>query len=171
MIGKQELMAYLYQIDGKLRKKVTLVAVGGTAMTLYGLKEATKDVDFCVAKKEDFDLVAAADRKVNGQFRLDLFSEGHIYVLQLPEDYAAKSRPIKEQFENLIVKLLSPIDIILTKASRLNERDVEDIRELVSKKRVDKNKLIERYNLVKSTYAGSEAAFRDRFEQVVKELF
>ena len=171
MIGKQELLAYLRQIDEQLGKKVTLVAVGGTAMTLYGLKEATKDVDFCAQTREDWAAVHAAAKKAKSGFRLDLFREGHIYILQLPEDYASKSGLVKEQFKNLEVKLLSPIDIILTKTSRLNERDVEDIRALISKKRVDKKKLIERYELVKDTYAGSEAAFQDRFEQVLKAFF
>lgn len=171
MIDKQELLAYLHQINGQLRKKVTLVAVGGTAMTLYGLKEATKDIDFCAANKEDFSLISSIVKKISGKFRLDLFSESHIYILQLPENYVAKSRPLKEQFRNLEVRLLSPIDIILTKTSRLNERDLEDIRALVSKKRVDKKKLIKRYQLVKSTYAGSETAFQDRFEQVIKAFF
>ena len=171
MIDKQEVLAYLHQIDKQLGKKVTLVAVGGTAMTLYDLKEATKDVDFCAANKEDFSIISSIAKKISGKFRLDLFSEGHIYILQLPDDYTAKSRPLKVQFKNLEVKLLSPIDIILTKTSRLNERDIEDIQALISKKRVNKKKLIERYNLVKGTYAGNEAAFHDRFEQVIKEFF
>ena len=171
MINKQDLLAYLHKIDRQLKKKVTLVAVGGTAMTLYGLKEATKDVDFCVVNKDNFALISLIDKKIGGKFRLDMFSNGHIYILQLPKDYAAKSRHVKEQFKNLTVKLLSPIDIILTKTSRLNERDLEDIRSLVSKNRIDKNKLIERYELVKDTYAGSNAAFQDRFEQVLKAFF
>lgn len=171
MISSEDLMSYLRQLDKLLKRKVTLVAVGGTAMTLYGLKEATKDVDFCTQTKEDWAAVNSAAKKAKSRFRLDLFREGHIYILQLPEDYAPKSRPLKEQFKNLEVKLLSPIDIILTKTSRLNERDVEDIRALVTNKRVDKKKLIERYKLVKGTYAGSEAAFQERFEQVIKEFF
>lgn len=171
MTDKQDLLAYLHQIGNELKKKVTLVAAGGTAMTLYDLKEATKDVDFCAQTREDWASVHSAAKKVKSGFRLDLFREGHIYILQLPDDYMTKSRPLKAQFKNLVVKLLSPIDIILTKTSRLNERDIEDIRALVSKKRVDKRKLIERYELVKSTYAGNEAAFQDRFEQVIKEFF
>ena len=171
MISKPDLTEYLDRIDKQLKQKITIVAVGGTAMTLHGLKESTKDVDFCVQTKEDWAAVHSAAKKVKSGFRLDLFSEGHIYILQLPEDYVSKSRLLKVRFKHLEVRLLSPIDIILTKASRLNERDVEDIRALVTKKRVDKKKLIERYKLVKSTYAGSEAAFHERFEQVLKEFF
>lgn len=171
MIDKQELLGYLRQIDEQLKKKVTLVAVGGTAMTLYGLKEATKDVDFCAPTKDGLAAVQTAAKKVKSDFRLDLFTEGYIYILQLPEDYITKSRPVKEPFRNLTVRLLSPIDIILTKASRLNERDLEDIRALVSRKRINKNKLIERYDMVKNTYAGSNVAFQNRFEQVLKAFF
>lgn len=171
MISKGDLLAYLHQIDSLLDRKITLVAVGGTARTLYGLKESTKDVDFCALSKDDQDLIRSISEKTSKAFRLDLFREGHSFILQLPEDYAAKSRPIKESFKNLIVKLLSPIDIILTKTSRLNERDLEDIRALVSKKRIDKKRLIKRYEMVKETYAASNMAFHERFEQVIKEFF
>ena len=171
MISKLDLMEYLNRIDKQLKQKITVVAVGGTAMTLHGLKESTKDVDFCVQTRGDWEAVKSAARRISSTLRLDLFQGGFIYTLQLPDDYAKKAQPIKAKLRNLEVRLLSPIDIIITKTARLNERDIEDIRALVSKKRVDKKKLIERYELVKSSYAGSETAFNDRFEQVIKEFF
>ena len=52
MIKKEELLPYLEDMDRFLKKKVTLVAVGGTAMTLLNLKDSTKDIDFCAETKE-----------------------------------------------------------------------------------------------------------------------
>src|SRR5471030_834283 len=43
-----DLMQVLETWDSKLRKKVFLAACGGTALTLYGHKESTKDVDFLI---------------------------------------------------------------------------------------------------------------------------
>ena len=171
MISKLDLKEYLDLIDKQLQQKITVVAVGGTAMTLYGLKEATKDVDFCVQTKGDWAAIQSAAKKTRSNFRLDLFQGGHIYALQLPDNYAKKAQPIKTKLRNLEVRLLSPIDIIITKTARLNERDIEDIRTLVSKKRVDKKKLMERFGLVKGSYVASDRDFQARFEQVMKEFF
>jgi len=38
MITKNDLLLWLKEVDSKLEKKIVLVAVGGTAMTLLGLK-------------------------------------------------------------------------------------------------------------------------------------
>ena len=171
MISKLNLMEYLDRIDKQLKKKITVVAVGGTAMTLYDLKEATKDVDFCAQTKEDWIALQSAAKKTRSNFRLDLFQGGHIYTLQLPDDYAKKARPIKTKLRNLKVRLLSHIDIIITKTARLNERDIEVLRALISKKRVDKKKLMERFRLIKDSYVASDRDFQARFEQVIKEFF
>lgn len=171
MISKPDLTEYLDRIDKQLKQKITVVAVGGTAMTLHGLKESTKDVDFCVQTKGDWEAVKSAARRISSTFRLDLFQGGFIYTLQLPDDYAKKAQPIKAKLRNLEVRLLSPIDIIITKTARLNERDIEDIRAIVSKKRVNKKKLMQRFRLVKGSYVASDRDFQARFEQVIKEFF
>jgi len=41
MITKKDLLNWLKEIDSKLKDKVVLTAVGGTAMTLLDLKEST----------------------------------------------------------------------------------------------------------------------------------
>ena len=171
MISKPDLTEYLDRIDKQLKQKITVVAVVGTAMTFHGLKESTKDVDCCVQTRGDWEAVKSAARRISSTFRLDLLQGGFIYTLQLPDDYAKKARPMKTKLRNLEVRLLSRIDIIITKTARLNERDIEDIRALVSKKRVDKKKLIERFSLVKDSFVASDRDFQARFEQVIKEFF
>jgi hypothetical protein len=52
MIKKSDLIKWLKGIDKKLEKKITLVAVGGTAMTLLNLKPSTIDIDFCISSKD-----------------------------------------------------------------------------------------------------------------------
>ena len=47
-ISKQGLLDTLSGWNGFLKKKVHLIACGGTAMTLIGVKASTKDVDFVV---------------------------------------------------------------------------------------------------------------------------
>ena len=47
-INKQGLLDELIIWDGFLRRTVHLIACGGTAMTLLGVKESTKDIDLVV---------------------------------------------------------------------------------------------------------------------------
>ena len=52
------------RISKYLQRKVTTYAHGGTALTLLGIKESTKDVDFSFTDRNDFDLVAGTLTKM-----------------------------------------------------------------------------------------------------------
>ena len=84
MIAKKDLLNWLKKIDGKLKKNITLIAVGGTAMTLLNFKESTIDVDFDVSR-DDYNLFKNA---IDKTFRVDIFVDGYIFSEQLPEDSA-----------------------------------------------------------------------------------
>lgn len=75
MITKKDLLSWLKKIDSKLKKKITLIAVGGTAMTLLNFKESTIDVDFDVGR-DDYDLFKNA---IDKTFRVDIFVDGYIF--------------------------------------------------------------------------------------------
>ncbi len=47
-LDKNELLDHMRAWNRILKRKVHLIACGGTAMTLLGVKESTKDVDFMV---------------------------------------------------------------------------------------------------------------------------
>lgn len=69
----------------------------------------------------------------------------------------------------IILKALDPVDIIITKAARLNARDEEDIVALV--KFVKKEDLMERFEKVVKTYAGREEEYRYHFQIILKRFF
>ena len=54
-VSKTELLGFLDLFDQELDKNIGLIAVGGTAMTLLGIKASTKDIDFNIPSKEDFE--------------------------------------------------------------------------------------------------------------------
>ena len=56
MIANKNLLEWLRKIDNKLNRKIIIIAVGGTALTLMNLKESTKDIDLCV-EKSDYELL------------------------------------------------------------------------------------------------------------------
>lgn len=164
MIEKNELLEWLSIVDKKLNKKITLIAVGGTAMTLLGLKPSTRDVDFCLASKDKKHFESALDKK----FVVDIFTDGYIFSEQLPSDYAEKSREITV-LSNITLKALSPVDIIITKAARFNARDEEDIETL--SKYANKEELIKRFEKVVKTFSGREEDYRYHFDIILKRFF
>ena len=164
MIEKNDLVKWLQKVDKNLKKHILVVAVGGTAMTLLGLKSSTVDVDFCVNSKDKEELEAA----ISGTFKVDIFVDGYIFSEQLPDDYMSKAKEIIEM-KNITLKALSPTDIIITKAARLNARDEEDIEALA--KHVDKEILVKRFKIVVKTYAGSEKQYNENFNHILKMFF
>lgn len=164
MIDKSALLQWLKEIDLRLKSRMTIVAVGGTAMTLLGLKPSTIDIDLCVTAKDKLKLESTAGKK----FRVDFFTDGYIFSEQLPEDYVEKAKEILA-LKNLVVKALSPVDIIITKAARLNARDEEDIKSLV--KFVAREELIERFSQVVGTYAGNEEQYRYHMEVILRRFY
>ena len=164
MIDKNDLVKWLQKVDKNLKKHILVVAVGGTAMTLLGLKSSTVDVDFCVNSEDKEELEAA----ISGTFKVDIFVDGYIFSEQLPDDYMSKAKEIIEM-KNITLKALSPTDIIITKAARLNARDEEDIEALA--KHVDKEILVKRFKIVVKTYAGSEKQYNENFNHILKMFF
>ena len=101
-------------------------------------------------------------------FRVDIFVDGFIFSEQLPDDYVEKSKMVLE-LKNISLKVLHPVDIVITKTARLNARDEEDIRAIV--KFVDKVELLKRFDQVVDTYVGREEDYRQNFRYVVDRYF
>jgi len=168
MITKQDLLDWLKEIDNRLDREIEIVAVGGTAMTLLNLKESTRDVDFCLETKE-FDLFKKLVKSES--FKVDLFRDGFIFALQLPDDYSELAQESGENFKNIKLKTLKMEDIVLTKTSRLNARDQEDIQALAKTGKVDINFLKKRFEEICDTFAGSENDYRYHFGLVLRTYF
>lgn len=167
MIDKNDLLSWLAEKDILLEKEMTLVAVGGTAMTLLGLKSSTIDIDFCLttADKKIFEKIM---NKKDKQWKIDLFIDGYIFSEQLPSDYVEIAKEIK-RMNHIVLKALHPVDVVITKAARLNARDEEDIAALATF--VNKEDLLRRFEKVVKTYAGKEEDYRYHFEIILKRFF
>ena len=164
MIDRNALLKWLRSIDKKLRRKITLIAVGGTAMTLLGLKSSTRDVDFCISSEEKKDF----EKALNKKFKVDIFTDGYIFSEQLPGEYIDKSKEISS-LKRIRLTSLSPEDIIITKAARFNARDEEDIQSLA--KYVNKQELMERFEEVVRSYSGKAEDYRYHMKIILKRYF
>jgi len=164
MISKNDLLKWIKEVDKRLKNKIVLLAVGGTAMTLLGLKPSTRDIDFCVKSSQKLDFQKACDDR----YRVDLFVDGYIFSEQLPDDYLDIAVEIMN-LKNVELKALAPVDIIITKAARLNARDEEDIS--VIAKSVPKDFLVKRFFEVANSYAGNEEHFKYHLEVILKRFY
>ena len=142
----------IFNLIGRaLKEKVECFVVGGTAMMFLGLKEVTKDIDIVFQARKDYETfksslinLGAKDTKAEiinpekvscilslGNARFDLFLE-HLIHFRLTKTVMSRTKEIHE-FGNLIVKVVSPEDIILFKSMADREADKIDAAELAKK--------------------------------------
>jgi len=128
-IDKSRLLNFLEEIDREMPRQITLVAVGGTAMTLLDAKPSTLDIDF-TGPREDIALFDRVHKTIPHGMKIDTWADGRVFSQCLPPDYLTKSKKMKE-FRNIELRALDPLDIVVTKIGRLDERDIQDIQECI----------------------------------------
>ena len=118
---KSALLDFLEVLNEDLTRKITLVAAGGTAMTLLDLKPSSILTSQFPAVTC---LSSSAPSKIINQ--ASKWTDGTVFSQSLPDDYLEKSKKIQE-YSHIILKALHPLDTVVTKIGRLNQRDIQDI--------------------------------------------
>ena len=165
---KSALFDFLSVLNEDLAKKITLVAAGGTAMTLLDLKPSTIDIDL-IPGCDRLDFEQALKSNPPG-YKVDRWTDGCIFCQTLPNDYLEKSIKIKE-FSHIVLRALQPLDIIVTKIGRLNARDLQDIEACIKKANVSEAEIEERAMLVVQTYVGPEEDYLYHLNLVLEKFF
>jgi len=170
-LDKASLLDFVGLVDEEITQKISIIAVGGTAMTLLGLKSSTIDVDFDFPRPEDLAAFNDAVNIINPGLRIDKFIGSQIFSVSLPSDYDAMSLPIKTHKPLKHVKLfaLHPLDLVVTKVGRLNDRDVEDIKTCIETYRLTRKQVEKRGLSVEE--AGNERIYRDNLKYVLEHFF
>jgi len=139
-LNKQTLTELLGQWNSFLRRKVHLVACGGTALTLMDIKPSTKDVDFIVPIKQEYQYLIKTLKDLgykqqtgsgwhkNGNlFVFDLFMGQRIHTTDLLESPLEKgNHTLFKEFSHLYIGILNPYDLIASKLFRGTAVDFED---------------------------------------------
>jgi hypothetical protein len=158
MISIEKQQGLLLAISKKLKKPITIYAVGGTAMMFLGFKDATLDIDLVFENKDDKEVFKEAilslgykaldsriiyGGKANrpemfslGDERFDLFVNEVIDFIFSEE----MQKRVKQthQFEgNLILKVANPNDIILMKCATDRLKDLDDANNIIRNFTVD----------------------------------
>ncbi len=167
--NKSALFDLLEVLNEDLTKKITLVAAGGTAMTLLDLKDSTLDIDFTIPGCDRIEFEQVLRSNPPG-YKVDRWTDGCVFCQTLPRDYLEKSIKIKE-FSHITLRVLQPVDIIVTKIGRLNDRDIQDIELCIRKCNVSEAEIKERALLVVQTYVGPEEDYLNHLDLVLKRFF
>ena len=163
-VSLRQLLRFLGEVQKVLERRIVLVAVGGTAMTLYRLKSSTIDVDF-TGPAGDVALFVEAVKRVQPGFKVDVWPNGQVFSQFLPPDYLRRSRLIKK-LRRIELRALAPVDIVVTKIGRLDQRDLDDVEMCIKRTRLRKSDVAHRAERVE--YAGNRKLFDVNLMTVLK---
>jgi len=143
-------------IGEKLNKKIECYVIGGSAMMYYGMKDATKDIDLVFEKEKDMEEIVRLLKSLGYKeketkilypkkknvpvllerdARFDLFSEKIVNTV-LSDAMKERINAVYE-YNNLIVKVISPEDLIITKCATERAGDRKDALEIIKKTNVN----------------------------------
>lgn len=166
---KSALFDLLKIFNEDLTKKITLIAVGGTAMTLLDLKNSTIDIDFTIPSCDRIEFERILRNNPTG-YRIDRWYDGYIFCQSLPKDYLEKSIAVKE-FGKISLRAIQPVDIIASKIGRLKDSDIQDIELCIRKGNVSESELKERALLVLPTFVGPDGVYEYHLKLVLEKFF
>jgi len=169
MIDKNGLLDILHKIDLELKNKITIVAVGGTAMTLLGIKESTKDIDFNIPSHNDYNEFERVIKEIKFNIKIDYYEQNMIFSESLPDDYLKIAIKYKSKFDKIELYILNPIDIVCSKIGRLSDSDIEDIKQCIKYYKLTKSQIKERGMLYND--AGNDEWYHDNLETALAILF
>lgn len=147
---KEDLIKLLQHIDEKLTHSVSLVLIGGTALTLLDKKAFSYDIDIIIASKVKEEEFEEAYFEAVKKFKLDMGIHPPYYDFDMGllniKDYLEESQPINEiSLENITLRAMNINDIILSKNFRNLKKDNDDIVGILSQMNISKATLQARY--------------------------
>ncbi|MBU0628281.1 MAG: hypothetical protein KKC75_03770 [Nanoarchaeota archaeon] len=159
MFEKESIIELLEKIGSTLPVRVKIYMIGGGALSLKGLKEATKDVDLVLLDRKALHQIKGSFEKIGykidkGLFkeqfykdavfvfldksgsRIDILVDVVCGMLRLTKDMQKRAAKYGS-FGNLDLYLVSNEDILLFKAVTDRPQDLIDIRALIDATKLD----------------------------------
>lgn len=125
-----DLLGFLGVLEESLDRRIRLVAVGGTALTLLKVKPSTRDVDFTGPRADILAFREAARQTPHG-FKVDTWFDGSVFALALPADYLERATLHPTRLARIELRTLHPVDLVVSKVGRFDPRDRKDIADAV----------------------------------------
>jgi len=160
-IDKKTLLDIMAQWNSFIKRRVHLIACGGTAMTLLQVKSSTRDVDFMIPRANEYNYLIKALKNLgyeqvtgNGwqrkgdPFRFDLFEGNRIHTTELLESpIEPGNHSLLKEYSRLYIGILNEYDLIASKLFRGTPVDFEDCLMLMKSRRhrIDTERLVSHY--------------------------
>lgn len=147
-LTKDNLVDALSAWNNFLKRKVHLIACGGTALTLMGVKDSTKDIDFMVPTIGEHDYLISRIKDIGyypitgwgwqrdgEEYIFDLFRGNKIHTTELLESPLEEKNnfPLFE-LSHLYVGILNYYDLLISKLFRGDSVDIDDCLMLIKEK-------------------------------------
>lgn len=183
-IDKEGLFERLGAWNGFLKKRIRLIACGGTALTLLDLKPSTKDIDLIIPETGEhrylvrilgelgYHSASGSGWARDDGFIFDLFPGKRVHTTELIDSPLDEGNNILiKEFSYIYLGVLNYYDIIISKLFRSSSADIEDCAVLAKAKRgeIDMDRLIGRFRETASYDVSEERANRN-LEQFLKLL-
>jgi hypothetical protein len=139
---------FLAELDTLLNEPVQLHCIGGFAVVVgFGLPRATNDLDYATLVPynliNDLQQIAGEGSALAIKHRVRVQRPA---VEAMPDDYAERLTELfPGRFKNLRLFIPDPYDLVLSKLSRNEERDRQDVEYLARTQHLDPAVLRERY--------------------------
>ena len=164
MITIDQQQKLLLNVARRLAKRITVYAVGGTAMLFFGFKDATLDIDLVFESEVDRAIFKEAIKslgylemdaiKVYGikrntpqMFKLD-DERFDLFVVEVidfvfSDTMRERAEQIHQFGDNLILKIANPHDILLMKCATDRLKDKDDARKIIDSTKINWDILID----------------------------
>ena len=183
-IDREGLLREIGAWNGFLGRKVILIACGGTALTLLGVKDSTKDIDLMVPRLQEYTYLIKILEKLGykpvtgsgwsreGGFIFELFRGKQVHTTELLESPLKESNHFSvKEYSHIYLGVLNYYDLIISKLFRGTSVDFEDCLALVTAKRneIKLEKLRNRY-LETASFDVSEKRVVENLNYFIKIL-
>lgn len=184
-LDKRDLLSRISDWDAFFKRRVHLIACGGTALTLIGVKESTKDIDFIVPREGDYTYLirvlkelgyrqstGSGWKRQNEPYSFDLFCGNRIQTTELLESpLEEKNNILIKEFAHIYLGVLNYYDLIISKMFRGETQDFEDCLTLINAKRkeIDLDLLRERFKETAS-YDIAEERVSKQLESLLRNV-
>lgn len=184
----------LIQIDKLLKKTIDVYLIGGCAMSYYGIKDATKDIDVLFKNKYDcadfFNAVTELGYKTAEQYFppllemeatffvykgdeiwIDLFVKNVMSKFELSPTIQRRAVKTNLSTKKLNVYCLDPQDIFLFKSITPRERDENDLILLLTQTSIDFGLIHKEIKIQSKKFKGLKDAFNTKMKKLEEKGF
>jgi Nucleotidyltransferase of unknown function (DUF6036) len=164
---REQLERFLGAVDAALPEPVAVIVIGGTAAALhYGVGRATYDIDTWTTVGAALAAAAEKARAVTG-LDVPLEKSG---VANAPFEFESRLERVLPNLARLKVLVPERHDLVLMKAVRCYEHDLQTMAEIHAHSPLDLDVLVRRFK-DEMTPIGDPARIRGNFLAVVERLF